>query len=69
MSNNTINLAFKDDDGTPPDAFTDNVMIEPVENGYLLTSFCDGEELREVFTRKRDSDKMMKRIAELLGVG
>lgn len=64
----TINLAFKDDDGTPPDNLIDFVMVEPAENGYILISSTDGEELREVFTRKRDCDKMMKRISELLGV-
>jgi hypothetical protein len=65
---NVTNLKFKDEDGGGDDYSLENVSIDMVDNGYLVTfTYDDGDELKEVYSYK-DRKEMMKSIEYKLGV-
>ena len=62
------NLQFKDGDDDDGDFSLENVSIDMVDNGYVVTfSYDDGDEVKEVYGYK-DRKDMMKSIEHKLGV-
>lgn len=62
------NLKFKDEDGSDDDYSLENVSIDMVDNGYVVTfTYDDGDEVKEVYGYK-DRKDMMKSIEHKLGV-